>query len=68
MCLAGNDVSGVLDAGKHVLAFEPVVAFENRLDGVARGEHAEYVLDRQSPSPDNRLAAEDFGIIGNPLK
>lgn len=63
--LVADQAMGVDQAGLNVFSFEPGVPFEDGLEGVARGEHAEDVLDREAPAPDDRLATVDSRIDGD---
>jgi hypothetical protein len=60
--------AGVDEAGLDVFHLEPGIPFENRLGTIARGEHAEDMLDGQPVAPNDRLSPENVRIDGNPLK
>jgi hypothetical protein len=60
-----HHTTSVLKARQYVFSLKPCVTFENGLNVIASREHIEHVLDSQSPSANNRLAAEDLGIHDN---
>ena len=60
--LMRDESPGVLDAGEHVFALHPRVALEDGVHVVARREHPQHVLDRESVAANDRLAAEDGGV------
>src|SRR5712691_7841801 len=64
----GDDPVGVDEVGANILGLEPVVSLEDRLRRIAGGEHAEDVLDGETPSPNDRLAAEDLRTDGDALE
>jgi hypothetical protein len=61
-----HEPSGIDQARLNVIAFKPRVLPKEVINGIPCRQHAEDVLDRQTTTPDNRLAAEDFRIHGNP--
>ena len=60
-----DDASGIEKAGPNVFGFKPGVTPEDCFGSIARCKHPKDVLDGQSMSSDDRLAAEDLGVGGN---
>ena len=54
-----DETAGIGQARANVVRFQPGVALQHDLRGVAGGQHAEDMLDGESAVPDDRLAAED---------
>lgn len=52
----------VNQAGLNIRSLEPGIAFQNRLEIVAGGEHSQDVFDSQTSTANNRLAAKDLRI------
>ena len=63
-----DDAARVGKAGKHVLPLKPRVGANQIVHGIARRQHAEYVLDGQAPASDDRLSAEDLRVDRNALE
>ena len=63
-----DDPPRVGETGEDVLALEPGVAGEDGFGGVPRGQHAEDVLDGKPVPADDRLAAEDLRVVGDPVE
>src|SRR2546425_7612347 len=58
----------VHEARPDVLGFEPRIAAQDRIGAVAGREHPEDVLDREAPSPHDRLSPEYVGVDRDPLQ
>ena len=54
--------------GEHIIALEPGIGTKQIINGVTRRQHAEYVLDGQSPAPDDRLAAKNSRVDRDSLE
>ena len=59
---------GIDEAGLGVFPFEPRITFQDLVDGIARRQHRQSVLDGQPPAPDDRLSAEDLRIHLGPIR
>jgi hypothetical protein len=51
-----------------ILAFQPWVSLKDGVCGITGGKQVKNVFDRQTPSPDDGFAAEDFRIAGDSLE
>ena len=64
--LMSDQSAGVDEARSDIFAFEPVIALENGLGAIARGEHSEDMLHGQPMPADDRLPAEDLRVYCDP--
>lgn len=55
-------------ARQNIRAFKPRVSRKDRFDVVPGRQHAQHILHRKPPPPDNRLAAEDFRVYCDALR
>ena len=60
--LVAHQTASVDQTGLDILALKPGVAFEKDFRSVACSEHAENMLDGETPAADDRLAAKDRWI------
>src|SRR5438128_5828944 len=58
----------VHEARPDVLRLEPRIAAQDRIGAVAGREHPEDVLDREAPSPHDRLSPEYVRVDRDPLQ
>jgi hypothetical protein len=54
-----DNAPSVFDAGEHVLAFHPVIPFDDRVDVVTCREHVQDMFDCEAMSTNARFATED---------
>ncbi len=59
---------GVDEASANILGYQPGVSLENRFGCVASCEHAQDMLDGQTPSSDDGLAAENIRVDRDPFQ
>jgi hypothetical protein len=63
-----DKAAGIYKAGLTILGFQPRIALEDCFDRITCREHANHMLDRKSPTSNNRLPAKDSGINRNPFQ
>jgi hypothetical protein len=60
--------SGIHKTGLNILWLQPRVAFEDGFNAVASRKHAQNMLNRKPPPPDDRLPTEYFGVDRDPIQ
>lgn len=60
-----HESTGIDKTSLNILQLKPWIPLEEAFRTVSSGKHAEYVLHRKPPPPDDRFATKNLGVCGN---